>query len=66
MESDRDRLTFLMLHLYKLEHLLPRPHERSILEVARLALRDEISRISHRLYGLQYLQPVAATRRAAV
>lgn len=68
MNSDRDRLTFLTLHLYQLEHLLPLPHERPILEVARMALRDEICRISHRLHDLDYLRPAAmeTIRRAAV
>ena len=47
--SDFDRLDRILDCLHDLERNIPLPHERSILEVARAALRDAARELSHRL-----------------
>ncbi len=44
-----NRLQILMNRLHDLELRIPPKHERAILEVARAALREEISSVAHRL-----------------
>jgi hypothetical protein len=57
--SDRDLLQRLLARLHELEHCLPSPHERAIHEIAKTAVRDELSRLSHRLFDLGYTHPPA-------
>lgn len=57
MTSDRERLQLLLGRLHDLERRLPLPHERAILDVARSALRQEVSRLAHALHDLRYTRP---------
>jgi hypothetical protein len=57
--SDRDLLQRLLARLHELEHCLPPAHERAIHEIAKTAVRDELSRLSHRLFDLGYTQAPA-------
>jgi hypothetical protein len=56
MSGDQARLQLLLQRLRDLELCLPPPHERPIVDAARIALRDEISRLSHALHDLEYRQ----------
>lgn len=66
MPPDQARLAVILQHLHDFELRLPMPHERPALEVARQTLREEASRIAHRLGDLDYLRParLAAARSA--
>jgi hypothetical protein len=59
MSGDQARLQTLLQRLRDLELCLPPPHERPIVDAARLALRDEISRLSHAIHDLEYRQGAA-------
>lgn len=58
MNTDSVRLQMLLERLGELERRLPLPYERPILDVARAALREEISSLSHRLFDLRYTAPL--------
>jgi hypothetical protein len=47
--ADFDRLDRILDRLQNLERSIPLPHERSIVEVARTALREAARELSHRL-----------------
>jgi hypothetical protein len=57
--TDRDLLQRLLARLHELELCLPSPHERAIHEIAKTAVRDQLSRLSHRLFDLGYTQTPA-------
>lgn len=56
MSPDQRRLDVLLDRLRHFERCLPMAHERAILEVAKDALREEISRLAHRLFDRVYCQ----------
>ncbi|MFY9342473.1 MAG: hypothetical protein WAT39_08280 [Planctomycetota bacterium] len=56
MTADHIRLATLLRHLHDLELRLPPPHERPAVEVARAALRAEVSRLSQTLHARDYLR----------
>jgi hypothetical protein len=64
MNADRERLAHLLTRLRDFDLRLPPPHERGIVEVARMALREEISVLASRLregsYWRRSLQTAAA------
>jgi len=62
---DQDRLSALMLRLREFELRLPLPHERSVVEVAKAALVEQIERLAHSLHDLDYWRPVPARVSAA-
>jgi hypothetical protein len=64
MSADRDRLELMLSRLRELELQLPLPHERPILETARLALREEASRLAHALHDLSYWQDTRTRKHA--
>jgi hypothetical protein len=64
MSADRDRLELMLARLRELELQLPLPHERPILEAARLLLREEVSRIAHALHDLSYCQETRVRKHA--
>ncbi|HLQ36906.1 MAG TPA: hypothetical protein VK348_03830 [Planctomycetota bacterium] len=66
MSSDRDRLSLLLGRLRDFELRLALPHERAIVEVAKLVLRDEIGRLAHAMHDLAYTRrPDIEVARAA-
>jgi hypothetical protein len=54
MIPDRERLQMMLVRLRELDLRLPLPHERAIVEVARQALREQVSLLSHGLFDLGY------------
>jgi hypothetical protein len=54
MTTDRERLQMLLMRMRELELRLPLPHERAILDVARQAVREQLSQLSHSLFDLGY------------
>ena len=54
MTTDRERLQMLLMRMRELDLRLPLPHERAIVEVARQALREQLTQLSHRLFDLGY------------
>lgn len=63
MLPDLDRLKQLLERLRELEMRLPAPHEEPILEVGKLALREEVTRLAHALHDNSYWQQPDGTRR---
>lgn len=62
---DLDRLKQLLSRLRELETRTPAPHEGSIVEVGRLALREEVTRLAHAIHDNSYWQQGAAQERHA-
>jgi len=63
MSNDLVRLHELLQRLRELDLRLPLPHERPILDVARMSLCEEISRLSHALHDLDYNRTPQPQRR---
>ena len=59
MLPDLNRLKLLLDRLRELELRMPAPHERPILEIGTLALRDEVTRLAHALHDNSYWQHTA-------
>lgn len=49
-----DRIDLLLSRLRELEARRPLPHERAIHEASRIAICDELSRLSHALHDTGY------------
>ncbi|HEX5050306.1 MAG TPA: hypothetical protein VFZ65_00910 [Planctomycetota bacterium] len=64
LPSDLSRLDVLLTRLQDLERCEPKPHERAIVEVARGALREELSALTHRLGDTDYWRGQPGARRA--
>ena len=65
MSADLQRLEILLERLHGLELRVPLPHERSVVEVARRELAEQVRTLSHRLHDLAYLRPAPAAPAAA-
>ncbi|MGE3173415.1 MAG: hypothetical protein AB7O97_12390 [Planctomycetota bacterium] len=54
MSPDLNRLKQLLGRLRELELRLPTPHEEGILEISRMAVREEVTRLAHALHDHSY------------
>ena len=62
--TELERLSLLQTRLHDFEVMMPRPSERSVIEVACAALREEIGQLGRRLMRDRYWRPVPALVRA--
>ena len=65
MSPDQNRLKQLLDRLRDLENRLPAQHENGILEVGRMALREEVTRLAHALHDETYWRHLESGDRIA-